>query len=87
MEYVAVYQLHEDGSETLIEDSEELKEHEGIFGVEKDDWSAYLEQKSMKQELEESPANREAQLLFGSEDRFGIYQLKDIEEARDIHFM
>ena len=80
-EDVAVYQLHEDGSETLIEDSEELKEHEGIFGVEKDDWSAYLEHKSMKQELEESPANREAQLLFGSEDRFGIYQLKDTEEA------
>lgn len=40
-----------------------------------------------EQELEESPANREAQLLFGSEDRFGIYQLKDTEEARDIHFM
>lgn len=86
-EDVAVYQLHEDGSETLIEDLEELKEHEGIFGGEKDDWSAYLEHQSMKQELEESPANREAQLLFGSEDRFGIYQLKDTEEARDIHFM
>lgn len=55
--------------------------------MEKDDWSAYLEHKSMKQELEESPANREAQLVFGSEDRFGIYQLKDTEEARDIHFM
>lgn len=39
------------------------------------------------QELEESHANREAQLLVGSEDRFGIYQLKDTEEARDIHFM
>ncbi|KSV58171.1 hypothetical protein ASU35_13915 [Acetivibrio ethanolgignens] len=38
-------------------------------------------------ERKESPANREAQLLFGSEDRFGIYQLKDTEEARDIHFM
>lgn len=59
-EDVAVYQLHEDGSEKLIEDLEELKEHEGIFGVEKDDWSAYLEHQSMKQELEESPANREA---------------------------
>lgn len=40
-----------------------------------------------EQELEESHANREAQLLLGSEDRFGIYQLKDTEEARDIHFM
>lgn len=45
-----------------------------------------VEQKQ-KQELKESTANREAQLLFGSEDRFGIYQLKDTEEARDIHFM
>ena len=44
-------------------------------------------EQEQKQELEESPANREAQLLFGSEDRFGIYQLKDTEEASDIHFM
>ena len=44
-------------------------------------------EQEQKQELEESPANREEQLLFGSEDRFGIYQLKDTEEARDIHFM
>ena len=44
-------------------------------------------EQEQKQELKESPANREAQLLFGSEDRFGIYQLKDTEEARDIHFM
>lgn len=55
--------------------------------MEKDDWSAYLEHQSMKQELEESPANRKAQLLFDGENRFGIYQLKDTEEARDIHFM
>ena len=44
-------------------------------------------EQEQKQELEESPANREEQLLFGSEDRFGIYQLKDTEKARDIHFM
>lgn len=44
-------------------------------------------EQEQKQELEESPANREAQLLLGSEDRFGIYQLKDTEEARNIHFM
>ena len=48
---------------------------------------AVEQEQKQKQELEESPANREAQLLFGSEDRFGIFQLKDTEEARDIHFM
>ena len=44
-------------------------------------------EQEQKQELKESPTNREAQLLFGGENRFGIYQLKDTEEARDIHFM
>ena len=86
-EDVAVYRLHADGSETLVEDSAALQGHEGLFGVEKSDWSAYLEYQSMKHELEESEPNREAQLLYGREDRFGIYQLKDTEETRDIRFM
>ncbi len=86
-EDVSVYQLHADGSETLVEDRAALQGHDGMFGVEKSDWSAYLEYQSMKQELEDSEPNREAQLLYGNESRFGIYQLKDTEETRDIHFM
>ena len=86
-EDVAVYQLHEDGSETVIEDMEELQAHKGMFGVEKDDWNAYLEHQTMRDELEESSANREAQLLYGSNNQFGIYQLNDSPQARDIHFM
>ena len=86
-EDVSVYQLHADGSETLVEDKEALQAHDGLFGVEKDDWSAYLEFQSMKQELEDSEPNREAQLLYGNKGRFGIYQLKDTEETRDIRFM
>ena len=86
-EEVSVYQLHADGSETLVEDKVALQGHDGLFGVEKGDWSAYLEYQSMKQELEDSEPNREAQLLYGNESRFGIYQLKDTEETRDIRFM
>ena len=86
-EEVSVYQLHADGSETLVEDRAALQEHDGLFGVEKGDWSAYLEYQSMKQELEDSEPNREAQLLYGNEGRFGIYQLKDSAETRDIRFM
>lgn len=86
-EDVAVYQLHEDGSETVIEDMEDLQAHKGMFGVEKDDWNAYLEHKTMREELEESSANREAQLLYGRDNQFGIYQLNDSPQARDIHFM
>ena len=86
-EDVSVYQLHADGSETIVEDRAALQEHDGLFGVEKGDWNAYKEYRSMKQELEDSEPNREAQLLYGNEGRFGIYQLKDSAETRDIRFM
>ena len=86
-EDVSVYQLHADGSETLVEDRAALQEHDGLFGVEKGDWNAYKEYQSMKQELEDSEPNREAQLLYGNEGKYGIYQLKDSAETRDIRFM
>ena len=83
---LSVYQLHKDGSETLIEDKEQITGHEGIFGIEKSDWENERELRSMKAELAESSANKETQLLYGSSDKYGIYQLKDNPELRDFHF-
>ena len=37
-------------------------------------------------ELEENGANKEAQLLYGDTDKYGIYQLKDSPGLRDFHF-
>ena len=81
-----VYQLHEDGSETMAEDRKQITEHEGIFGIEKSDWENEKDLRTMQAELDESRANREAQLLYGSTDKYGIYQLKDDPELRDFHF-
>ncbi len=86
-EDVAVYQLHVDGSETVIEDMEELEEHGGLFGIEKGDWEKYVERQSMREELEANSTNKEAQLLYGRDNQFGIYQLNNSPQARDIHFM
>ena len=83
---LAVYQLHKDGSEALIEDKEQITGHDGIFGIEKSDWENERELRSMQAELAESGANKEAQLLYGSSDKYGIYQLKDNPELRDFHF-
>ena len=82
-----VYRLYADGSEASIDDRSEVMEHEGMFGIERGDWEQYVELQSMREELEESSANREAQLLYGSNNQFGIYQLNDSPQARDIHFM
>ncbi len=81
-----VYLLHEDGSETLIEGEEQITEYEGIFGIEKGDWENERAFRSMQEELAESAPEKEAQLLYGDTDKYGIYQLKDRPELRDFHF-
>ena len=81
-----VYQLHEDGSETLIEKKEQITEYEGIFGIEKKDWENERDYREMQSELAKSAPEKEAQLLYGDTDKYGIYQLKDSPELRDFHF-
>lgn len=81
-----VHLLHNDGSETTVEDREQIIEHEGIFGIEKDDWENERNLRPMQAELSENEANREAQLLYGSSDKFGIFQLKHDPELDHLRF-
>ncbi len=81
-----VYLLHEDGSETTVEDRKQITVHEGIFGIEKGDWENEKNLRTMQEELAESSANKEAQLLYGSSDKYGIYQLKDNPELDQFRF-
>ena len=81
-----VYLLHEDGSETTVHDRKQITGHGGIFGIEKGDWENEKSFQAMQEELEESGADREAQLLHGDTDKYGIYQLKDNPGLRDFHF-
>ncbi|WP_300810696.1 DUF3849 domain-containing protein [uncultured Acetatifactor sp.] len=78
--------LHEDGSETTVHDRKQITGHGGIFGIEKGDWENEKNFRAMREELEESGADREAQLLHGDTDQYGIYQLKDNPGLRDFHF-
>ena len=46
-----VYQLHEDGSETLMQGREQVTEYEGIFGIEKADWENEKSLRALQEEL------------------------------------
>ena len=81
-----VYLLHEDGSETTVTDRKQITGHEGIFGIEKGDWENEKNLRAMLGELEENGANKEAQLLYGDTNKYGIYQLKDSPGLRDFQF-
>lgn len=81
-----VYLLHTDGSETTISDRKQIVEHDGMCGIEKGDWLNERKLQMMQEELAESDSNREAQLLYGNTDKYGIYQLKDNPELNTFRF-
>ena len=70
----------------MIEGEEQITEYDGIFGIEKNDWENERAFRSMQEELAGSAPVKEAQLLYGDTDKYGIYQLKDNPELRDFHF-
>ena len=81
-----VYLLHNDGSETTVDDRKQIIDHEGIFGIEKGDWENERKLRSMQAELSDNKINKEAQLLYSSSDKYGIYQLKHNPELDHLRF-
>ena len=81
-----VYFLHTDGSETTVSDRKQITEHDGMCDIEKGDWLNERKLQMMQEELSESDSNREAQLLYGNTDKYGIYQLKDDPELDKFRF-
>ncbi len=91
-EDMQIFLLHEDGSESIPENTGDIKDHAekgGIFGVHKEDWNALTEYRAMKQELAGNEATKEMLHEYGAkeqdENTFTIYQLKD-DVPVDYHF-
>lgn len=72
-----IYMLHPDNTEAMVFEREEIAGHDGIFGIEAEEWQAAREFEQMKQDNRSSEASKEVELLYGTGDRYGIYQLKD----------
>ena len=86
---IEVFRIYEDGTEGAVTSLTDLQEHAekgGLFGVEKETWEALHEYNAMKQQLRESVPTKEALLLYGKEDSYGIYQLARGDATRDLRF-
>jgi hypothetical protein len=75
-----VYLLYTDNSEAMVFERSEIETHDGIFGIERDQWQRTLEYTAMS--VVNTEAAKESGLITSSTDMFGIYQLKDAEELR-----
>ena len=86
---IEVFRIYEDGTEGAVTSLTDLQEHAekgGLFGVEKETWEALHEYNAMKQQLRKSEPTKEALLLYGKEDSYGIYQLARGDATRDLRF-
>lgn len=77
MQDIPVYCIYTDNSESLIETPEALRQHDGMFGIEKADWAKAL--KSFKE--------KEKTFLESPSDAFALYQLIRSEATDEHRFM
>ena len=81
-----VYLLYPDNTESMVFDRDEIMNHDGIFGIDRTDWERTPEYAAMKAEDKNREGSREAELLHGSGNRFGIYQVRDGDDLCDYRF-
>ena len=84
-----IYLLYPDNTEALALDRDEIITFsgEGLCGITKADWEMSPVYAAQMAVAANSEGSREADLLYGRENKFGIYQIHDgIDEARDFRF-
>ena len=82
----SVFLLYEDDTESLADNLADIEGHDGLFGIEAEDWHTLQAAKQMENDAKEIEATKEALLLHGEEAVYGIYQLKSGVETRNYRF-
>ena len=83
---LTVYVLHEDNTESMVFDPQEIMEHGGLFGVDREEWEKSPQFHEKIMERQEHQQEREQAFLSQSRDCFAIYQVKHTDELRDIRY-
>jgi hypothetical protein len=84
-----IYLLYADNTETTVYDRDEIItfSSSGLCGITKADWETSPVRAAQLAVAASAENDRETDLLFGSENKFGIYQIKDgIDGAREFRF-
>jgi hypothetical protein len=82
-----IYLLYPDGTEEMVFDTDEIKAHNGLCGIELDEWETTLKYSAQTNTIPPTANYSEADLLFGDTNMYGIYQVKNGEEFRPYRFL
>ena len=83
---LTVYVLHEDNTESMVFDPQEIMDHGGLFGVDREEWEKSPQFHEKVMERQEHQQEREQAFLSRNRDCFAIYQVKHTDELRDIRY-
>ena len=83
---LTVYVLHEDNTERMVLDTEEIMEHDGLFGVEHEEWEQSPEFHEKVLERQDRQLEREQAFLAHEGNCFAIYQLSR-DDPQNVRFM
>lgn len=83
---LTVYVLHEDNTESMVFDPQEIMEHGGLFGVDREEWekSPQFHEKVMERQAHQQ--EREQAFLSQNRDCFAIYQVSR-DDPQNVRFM
>ena len=83
---LTVYLLHEDNTESMVFDTEEIMEHGGLFGVEHEEWEQSPAFHEKVLERQERQMEREQAFLAHEGSCFAIYQVS-WDDPQNVRFM
>ena len=83
---LTVYVLHEDNTESMVFDSQEIMDHGGLFGVDREEWEKSPQFHEKVMERQEHQQEREEAFLAQNRDCFAIYQVSR-DDPQNVRFM
>ena len=83
---LTVYVLHEDNTENMVFDPQEIMEHGGLFGVDREEWEKSPQFHEKVMERQEHQQEREQAFLSQNRNCFAIYQVSR-NDPQNVRFM
>ena len=83
---LTVYVLHEDNTESMVFDTEEIMEHGGLFGVEHEEWEQSPQFHEKVLERQDRQLEREQAFFSHEGSCFAIYQVNR-DDPQNVRFM
>ena len=83
---LTVYVLHEDNTESMVFDPQEIMEHGGLCGVDREEWEKSPQFHEKVMERQEHQQEREQAFLSQNRNCFAIYQVSR-DDPQNVRFM